>query len=169
MIEWYQAIILAVVQGLTEFLPISSSAHLAMAPILLGWPDQGLAFDIAVHVGTLSAVLLFYRQDLQLMAHSWFGSLVGGPPDQNSQLVWFLAAAWLGVWVAECGCLVPRKTRHPSSADADTSIGRSVGPLPHPYASAEVIPALQHNTFAPAWLVGVRLRNGWVSRSGAPQ
>ncbi len=99
MIDWYQAIILAVVQGLTEFLPISSSAHLAMSPILLGWPDQGLAFDIAVHVGTLSAVILFYRQDLQLMARSWFGSLMGAPTDQNSQLVWYLAAATLPVAV----------------------------------------------------------------------
>lgn len=99
MIEWYQAIVLAVVQGLTEFLPISSSAHLAMAPILLGWSDQGLAFDIAVHVGTLSAVILFYRQDLQAMARSWFGSLLGGPADQNSQLVWYLAAATLPVAV----------------------------------------------------------------------
>ena len=97
MIEWYQAIILAVVQGLTEFLPISSSAHLAMSPILLGWPDQGLAFDIAVHVGTLSAVLLYYRQDLQAMTRSWFGSLVGGPTDDNSKLVWYLAAATLPV------------------------------------------------------------------------
>lgn len=99
MIDWYQAIVLAVVQGLTEFLPISSSAHLAMSPILLGWPDQGLAFDIAVHVGTLLAVLLFYRQDLQEMARSWFGSLVGGPTDHNSRLVWYLATATLPVAV----------------------------------------------------------------------
>lgn len=97
MIEWYQAVILAIVQGLTEFLPISSSAHLAISPILLGWPDQGLAFDVAVHVGTLSAVLLYYRVDLQIMARSWFGSLVGGPVDNNSRLVWYLAAATLPV------------------------------------------------------------------------
>ena len=97
MIEGYQAIILAVVQGLTEFLPVSSSAHLAMSPILLGWPDQGLAFDIAVHLGTLSAVLFYYRQDLQLMARSWFTSLVGGPTDSNSLLVWYLAGATLPV------------------------------------------------------------------------
>ena len=56
-----QAIWLAAVQGLTEFLPISSSAHLILLPRLLGWPDQGLAFDVAVHVGSLTAVLFYFR------------------------------------------------------------------------------------------------------------
>jgi len=94
MIEWYQAIILAIV-----FLPISSSAHLAMSPILLGWTDQGLAFDVAVHVGTLSAVLVYYRQDLICMARSWFASLAGGAADNDSRLVWYLAVASLPVVV----------------------------------------------------------------------
>lgn len=97
MIEWYQAIILALVQGLTEFLPISSSAHLAISPILLGWSDQGLAFDVAVHVGTLSAVLVYYRSDLKKMARSWFASLVGGKADDDSRLAWYLAAATVPV------------------------------------------------------------------------
>ena len=52
------AVFLALLQGLTEFLPISSSAHLILVPRLLGWEDQGLAFDVAVHVGTLAAVVL---------------------------------------------------------------------------------------------------------------
>ena len=56
-----QAIVLALVQGLTEFLPISSSAHLILVPALLGWPDQGLAFDVAVHVGSLVAVVAWLR------------------------------------------------------------------------------------------------------------
>ncbi|MCB1864612.1 MAG: undecaprenyl-diphosphate phosphatase [Chromatiales bacterium] len=55
------AIVLALVQGITEFLPISSSAHLILAPRLLGWPDQGLALDVAVHVGTLIAVVAYFR------------------------------------------------------------------------------------------------------------
>jgi undecaprenyl-diphosphatase len=63
----WQLLILALVQGLTEFLPISSSAHLILASDVLGWPDQGLAFDTAVHLGTLAAVLLYFRQDLWLM------------------------------------------------------------------------------------------------------
>ena len=57
-----QIIILALIQGLTEFLPISSSAHLILAPMVSGWPDQGLAFDVAVHVGTLTAVVFYFRR-----------------------------------------------------------------------------------------------------------
>ena len=63
----WMALILALVQGITEFLPISSSAHLILPSQLLGWPDQGLAFDVAVHLGTLSAVCLHYRSDLARM------------------------------------------------------------------------------------------------------
>ncbi|MBF5057064.1 bacitracin resistance protein BacA/undecaprenol kinase [Alcanivorax sp. 521-1] len=59
-----QALILALIQGLTEFLPISSSAHLILPSQVLGWPDQGLAFDVAVHLGTLLAVVVYYRRDL---------------------------------------------------------------------------------------------------------
>lgn len=63
----WQAIILAIVQGLTEFLPISSSAHLILIPNLLHWQDPGLAFDVALHAGTLLAVLLFFlREWIQL-------------------------------------------------------------------------------------------------------
>lgn len=62
-----QLVVLAVVQGITEFLPISSSAHLIMVPVLTDWPDQGLAMDLAVHVGTLLAVLLYYRSDIRDM------------------------------------------------------------------------------------------------------
>ena len=65
-----QAVLLALIQGLTEFLPVSSSAHLILPSQLLGWPDQGLAFDVAVHAGTLAAVVFYYRQVLS--------GLVGG-------------------------------------------------------------------------------------------
>ncbi|WP_019001068.1 undecaprenyl-diphosphate phosphatase [Succinimonas amylolytica] len=65
--DFYQAFILAVIQGLTEFLPVSSSAHLILPSQLLGWPDQGLVFDISVHVGTLLAVLIYFRKELRLM------------------------------------------------------------------------------------------------------
>jgi undecaprenyl-diphosphatase len=64
-----QAIVLAVVQGLTEFLPVSSSAHLILVPRFLGWPDQGQVFDLATHVGSLLAVLVYFRRELvQLFA-----------------------------------------------------------------------------------------------------
>ncbi len=93
MIDLYQAIVLAVVQGLTEFLPISSSGHLLLPSLMLGWPDQGLAFDVAVHVGTLGAVLMYYREDLLRMADRWCRSLVGGPACEDSRLVWYIAVA----------------------------------------------------------------------------
>jgi undecaprenyl-diphosphatase len=59
-----QIIVLAIVQGLTEFLPISSSGHLVLVPYLIEWTDQGLAFDVAVHFGSLVAVCLFFREDI---------------------------------------------------------------------------------------------------------
>ena len=65
----WQAIILGAVQGLTEFLPISSTAHLALVPWMFGWRDPGLTFDVALHVGTLAAVLIYFRQ-------TWFDLIV---------------------------------------------------------------------------------------------
>lgn len=65
--EWLQIIVLALVQGITEFLPVSSSAHLVLPAQLTSWPDQGLAFDVAVHFGTLIAVLAYFRKDLLSM------------------------------------------------------------------------------------------------------
>ncbi len=93
MIDWVQATLLALVQGLTEFLPISSSAHLIIPSLLLDWPDQGLAFDVAVHVGTLSAVLFYYRSDLSKMITGWFDSLGGGAVTEDSRMVWYLCFA----------------------------------------------------------------------------
>ncbi|MFV8816366.1 undecaprenyl-diphosphate phosphatase [Haliea sp. E17] len=88
-----QAFVLAVLQGLTEFLPISSSAHLVIPSLVLGWDDQGLAFDVAVHVGTLSAVVIYYSRDLWKMACAWLGSLAGRGSCEDSILVWKLAVA----------------------------------------------------------------------------
>jgi len=62
-----QIAVLALVQGITEFLPISSSGHLILVPLLTGWPDQGLLIDVAVHVGSLGAVILYFRRDLATM------------------------------------------------------------------------------------------------------
>ena len=61
---WLQVVVLAIVQGLTEFLPISSSGHLVLVPHFFAWTDQGLAFDVAVHFGSLLAVLAFFRKDI---------------------------------------------------------------------------------------------------------
>lgn len=66
----FQAIVLGLIQGLTEFLPISSSAHLSLAPYLFGWQDPGLAFDVALHFGSLLAVLWFFKQEWVMLARA---------------------------------------------------------------------------------------------------
>lgn len=62
-----QVIVLAIVQGLTEFLPISSSGHLILVPTIFGWADQGMAFDVAMHFGSLTAVLIYFRADIAML------------------------------------------------------------------------------------------------------
>jgi len=70
--DWLQIFVLSIVQGLTEFLPISSSAHLILVPVFTDWSDQGLAFDVALHIGSLSAVVLYFRHELAVMpTSSW--------------------------------------------------------------------------------------------------
>jgi undecaprenyl-diphosphatase len=69
----FQAVVLGLVQGLGEFLPISSSAHLVLAPWAFGWSDPGLAFDVALHVGTLVAVLWYFRAEWVKLSQSAFG------------------------------------------------------------------------------------------------
>jgi len=90
-------LLLAIVQGLTEFLPISSSAHLILLPRLLQWPDQGLVFDVAVHAGSLIAVLVYFRSELIRMLRSWLRSLATGAADQDSQLAWWVIIGTLPV------------------------------------------------------------------------
>lgn len=98
----YQVIVLAVVQGITEFLPISSSAHLALAPWLLNWPDQTLVFDIALHLGTLAAVLLYFWRDWCQIVAQGFGLKYGADSElaRNRWLLWLMAAASVPVGVA---------------------------------------------------------------------
>jgi undecaprenyl-diphosphatase len=97
--EILQIVILALVQGLTEFLPISSSAHLILVPVLTDWPDQGLAFDVAVHAGTLTAVILYFRKELARMFVEWFASFKGGlTPD--ARLAWAVLVGTIPVGLA---------------------------------------------------------------------
>jgi len=77
-----QLVVLALVQGLTEFLPISSSAHLILVPVWLGWPDQGLAFDVAVHVGTLLAVTGYFRREILEILRALLAIPAHGPSPQ---------------------------------------------------------------------------------------
>ena len=92
--DMVQAVWLAVIQGLSEFLPISSSAHLILPSQILGWPDQGLAFDVAVHVGSFIAVVIYFRRDIQQLITAWLKSLssqaVGTP---ESRLAWCIILA----------------------------------------------------------------------------
>ena len=97
MIDWFQAIILALIQGLTEFLPISSSAHLVIPSLILEWPDQGLAFDVAVHVGTLSAVVWYYRSDLLGLAGGSLKGLGQRQMTEELRMVGWLAVASIPV------------------------------------------------------------------------
>ena len=90
--DWLQVTILALIQGLTEFLPISSSAHLILPSQLFGWEDQGLAFDVGVHVGTLSAVMLYFRKDIVTMIGAWLNSLRGRMSPEG-WLAWYVALA----------------------------------------------------------------------------
>src|SRR5437764_15083714 len=89
------AIILGIIQGITEFLPVSSTAHLIIIPWILGWDDGGLTFDVALHVGTLAAVLIYFiREWIQIIAHG-FGLSIGRDTAlaKNRNLLWFLALA----------------------------------------------------------------------------
>jgi undecaprenyl-diphosphatase len=91
----WQAVILGAVQGLTEFLPVSSSAHLAVLPYLVGWKDQGIEFDIAVHFGTLLAVLGFFFRDWLQIIQQGFGLSASGDETiaKNRKLLWLLVIA----------------------------------------------------------------------------
>ena len=99
--SWYQVVVLGIVQGVTEFLPISSSAHLILTSQLLGWPDQGLAFDVTVHVGTLLAVLGYFRRDVRRMSRDWLRSLRARHRVGDSAMVWYLLVGTVPVGL--CG------------------------------------------------------------------
>jgi undecaprenyl-diphosphatase len=98
--DLFQAFVLALVQGITEFLPISSSAHLILIPKFLHWPDQGLAFDVALHVGTLCAVIVYFRTELKLMIKDWFAHLLGKRQTKNSHLAWAIGFGTIPVGLA---------------------------------------------------------------------
>jgi undecaprenyl-diphosphatase len=83
-----QIIVLAIVQGITEFLPVSSSGHLILVPYFTDWPDQGLDFDLAVHIGTLTAIVAYFRHTLAAMARDWVLSIVQRREVGESRLAW---------------------------------------------------------------------------------
>ncbi|MES9968594.1 MAG: undecaprenyl-diphosphate phosphatase [Candidatus Thiodiazotropha sp.] len=96
--ELLQIFILAALQGLTEFLPISSSAHLILAPVITGYEDQGLAFDVAVHIGTLAAVVGYFRHEIITISRDFFRSWFNpAARSRDSYLGWMIIIATLPV------------------------------------------------------------------------
>ncbi len=110
----FQALVLALVQATTEFLPVSSSGHLILLPRLLGWADQGLEFDIATNTGTLVAIVAYFRRDLALLARSAVGALrardarVPGAELAWAVLLGTVPAAIVGLFVKEWVATVAR-------------------------------------------------------------
>jgi undecaprenyl-diphosphatase len=89
--ELFRAIIMGIVQGLTEFIPVSSSAHLALVPWLLGWPPAGFLFDLMLHWGTLLAVFVVFWRDFIDLIGAWFRSIGRRSlADPNARLAWFI-------------------------------------------------------------------------------
>lgn len=97
--DWLQVIILSVVQGFTEFLPISSSAHLILVPYFGHWADQGLTFDIALHVGTLLAVIIYFRADVLPFAQGKIDIICGRFNTINARKVFNLFIATIPILV----------------------------------------------------------------------
>lgn len=98
--ELWHVIVLALVQALTEFLPVSSSGHLGLVGFFLGWPYQGLTFDLALHFGTLTAVLIYYRRDLWLMGAAVLTSGQSESDRQHRRLGWGLVIATIPALIA---------------------------------------------------------------------
>jgi undecaprenyl-diphosphatase len=91
-LDLLQAIVLGIVQGLTEFLPISSSGHLRIVPAFAGWDDPGAAFTAVIQLGTMAAVVLYFREDLLRIARAWLASLrdPSRRSDLDARLGWYL-------------------------------------------------------------------------------
>jgi undecaprenyl-diphosphatase len=99
-VTWLQIVVLAIVQGLTEFLPVSSSGHLVLVPAFFSWDDQGLAFDVAVHFGSLAAVWVFFRNDIAGLIRGGLEVLGGRVESQQSRMALGIALGTVPAAVA---------------------------------------------------------------------
>ena len=95
---------LALLQGITEFLPISSSGHLVLLPQISGWQDHGLAYDVAAHFGTLIAVVYYFRHDIAVLARAWYHSIAIGEKSEHTRTAWGILWATLPVCVIGLLC-----------------------------------------------------------------
>ena len=96
----FQTVILAFIQGLTEFLPVSSSAHLVIFPKFFDWPDQGLAFDVVLHFASLCAVIIYYRASIVLLTQDFFSSILTRKMQGDSVLAWGVLLGTIPVGLA---------------------------------------------------------------------
>ena len=97
-----QAIVLGIVQGLTEFLPVSSTAHLRIVPAFCGWDDPGAAFTAVVQLGTMAAVLVYFRRDLWSIASAWLRSVLARerqPQDPDARLGWYIVLGTIPIGI----------------------------------------------------------------------
>ena len=99
-----EAIVLGIVQGLTEFLPISSSGHVLIVPALAGWPDPGAAFSAVIQLGTMAAVLIYFRQDLWNILRAFLHSLAGDRTlwrtgDVDARVGWFIVLGTIPIGI----------------------------------------------------------------------
>jgi undecaprenyl-diphosphatase len=98
--DFIRASCLALIQGVTEFLPISSSAHLIFPSEMFGWDDQGLAFDVAVHFGSLFAVILYFRKDIYQILHAWSMNVLKNQASDEARLGWMIILATCPIVIA---------------------------------------------------------------------
>ena len=101
-LSWLQAIVLGISQGLTEFLPISSTAHTLIVSKLLGWPDPGAAFTAVTQVGTELAVVIYFRQDIARILKAWFASLTKKSERANpdAKMGWYVIIGTIPIGIA---------------------------------------------------------------------
>jgi undecaprenyl-diphosphatase len=170
-----QAVVLGIVQGLTEFLPVSSSAHLVLVPWFLGWsfpPEAAFAFDVLVQLGTLVAVIAFFARDLlRLIAAAWAGIVRLRPLETpDSRRAWFLVAGTLPAVVAGLALkgIVERAFSNPAATSAFLLV--TAAGLALAERARQAARTLDSLTWADAWWIGaaqaVALFPG-ISRSGA--
>jgi undecaprenyl-diphosphatase len=149
-VTYLHALVLGVVQGLTEFLPVSSSGHLILVPRFLGWPDQGLAFDAAMHLGTIAALLAYFRTELR--------DLATGALSRRLVLLLVLASVPAGLVGLLFDELVARYFRSPLLVAGSTAfwgLVMLVADRRAPPPTADAGDPLERVTAAPAMTIGV--------------
>jgi len=101
-LSWLQAIVLGISQGLTEFLPISSTAHTLVVSKLLGWPDPGAAFTAVTQIGTELAVVIYFRKDIARILKAWSASIVNSEMRSNAEakMGWYVIVGTIPISVA---------------------------------------------------------------------